>query len=242
MPRTASTTPGASLFAERQMRTWALGVQSQQRLAELKAASPQALAQKIHPYVAITREAGVDDDEVAQQIAARSHWKVLDRDMLDHLADEQHWSRTALDSVDEQTASWFNDTLAKWLDRQTVSQVEYVHRLAKIVILAAHHESMIFMGRGAQFLLPPARGVTVRLVAPRKWRINRLAEQLAISESKAEEQLDEIDDGRVDFVKRYYHRDVRDSHLYDLVINMEHATSAAVADLITHACNLRFQL
>jgi cytidylate kinase len=241
MPRTtAPASPHLLPTAERQMRSWALGLQSQQQLAELKSTPPQSLAQQIHPYVAITREAGIDDDEVARQIAARSHWKILDRDMLDHLADEQHWSRTALDFVDERTASWFNDTLAKWLDRQTVSQVEYVHRLAKIVILAAHHESMIFMGRGAQFLLPPERGVTVRLVAPRKWRIKRLAEQQSISESNAEEQLDKIDAGRVDFVKRYYHRDVRDSHLYDLVINMEHAASETAAELITQACKLRF--
>jgi cytidylate kinase len=239
MPRTtAPAGPAISPFAERQMRTWALDLQNQRQLAERK--HEQELSREVHPYVAITREAGIDDDEVARHVAAQSHWKILGREMLDHMADEQHWSRTALDFVDERTASWFNDTLAKWLDRQTVSQVEYVHRLAKIVILAAHHESMIFMGRGAQFLLPPERGVTVRLVAPRKWRIKRLAEQQSLSESKAEEQLDKIDDGRVDFVQRYYHRDVRDSHLYDLVINMEHATTAAAAELITHACNLRF--
>ena len=238
----ASTTssPIASHTAERQMRSWALALQNQQRLAELKATPPQSLSQQIHPYVAVTREAGIDDDEVARQIAARTHWKILDREMLDHLADEQHWSRTALDLVDERTASWFNDTLGQWLDRQMVSQVEYVHRLAKIVILAAHHESMIFMGRGAQFLLPPERGVTVRLVAPRKLRIKRLAEQQACSEAKAEDLLDKIDDGRIDFVKRYYHRDVRDAHLYDLVINMEHATSSAAAELIANACKLRF--
>jgi cytidylate kinase len=234
---TAPSSPNVARFAERQMRSWALGLQSQEQLAKLQ--SDQPLAPQIHPYVAITREAGIDDDEVARQVAARTHWKILGRETIDHLADEQHWSRQALDFVDERTASWFNDTLGHWLDRQTVSQVEYVHRLARIVMLAAHNESMIFMGRGAQFLLPPERGVTVRLVAPRKLRIKRLAEEHSCSESKAEELLDQIDDGRVDFVKRYYHRDVRDSHLYDLVINMEHATSAAAAELITHVCKLR---
>jgi cytidylate kinase len=240
MPRTtAPVGPALSPFAERQMRSWALGLQTQRELAERK--HEQDLSREVHPYVAITREAGIDDDEVARHVADQLHWKILGREMLDHMADEQHWSRAALDSVDERTASWFNDTLGHWLDRQLVSQVEYVHRLAKIVILAAHHESMIFMGRGAQFLLPPECGVTVRLVAPRKWRIKRLAAELACNESQAADELNKIDEGRVDFVQRYYHRDVRDSHLYDLVINMEHATSATAADLITHTCNLRFQ-
>jgi cytidylate kinase len=236
--RSATLSTDVSHVAERQMRTWAIGLQNQEELSKARPAQP--LPQRVFPYVAVTREAGIDDGAVARALAARSNWKVLDRETLDHMADEQHWSRTALDFVDERTASWFNDTIGKWLDRQTVSQVEFVHRLARVVVLAAHHESMIFVGRGAQFVLPRDRGLTVRLVAPRKLRVQRLAHQLEIGEHEAERRLDEIDDGRADFIKRYFHRDVRDPHFYDLVINMEHLSSDAAAEMILHACKLRF--
>jgi Cytidylate kinase-like family len=120
------------------MRMWALGMESKRRLEEQRAGVlPQPL---IHPYVAISRETGVDAGEIAKLVASKCNWKVLDRDLLDHIAEHYHWSRIALEYVDEQTASWFHDTFGKWLDNQVVSQAEYVSRLGRIVLMAAQHE------------------------------------------------------------------------------------------------------
>ena len=71
MTRTAATSSaGASHFAERQMRSWALALQSQERLAELKAMPPQSLRQQILPYVAITREASTGEKKITETIKA----------------------------------------------------------------------------------------------------------------------------------------------------------------------------
>jgi cytidylate kinase len=200
------------------MRTWALQLESQQRLQE--EAAKASLKQMIHPYVAISREAGVDAGEIAQAVAAQSGWKVFDRELLDYMVEHYHWSRVALDHVDEHTVSWFHETFGKWLDQQLVSQAEFVHRLGKIVLLAAQHESMLFVGRGAQFILPREIGSAVRLIAPKKQRVQRVMERRHCSRHDAEKFVDESDKGRADFVHRYFHHDVTDPHLYDLVINL----------------------
>lgn len=221
--------------AERQMRTWAIGLQTQQQMAEQNVPHSQ-----VRPYLAISREAGVDGSAVAELVASQLHWKVLDRDLLDCMAEQNHWSRVALDFVDERTASWFNETLGKWLDRQAVSQLEYVHNLARIVVLAAQHESTIFVGRGAQFLLPRAEGASVRLIAPRDIRAAELTTQEECSKAAARKRIDEIDEGRAAFVKRYFQRDVADPHLYDLTISLEHISPAYAADIIVRYCQSRF--
>jgi cytidylate kinase len=238
MKSTTTSSHDLSMIAERQMRTWALGLQTREKLDEQRAAAAEA--PQTRPYIAISRQAGIDADEIARLVGAQSHWKVLDRALLDYMAEQHHWSRMSLDVVDERTASWFNDTIGTWLDRQMVSQVEYVHHLARIVILAARHENMVFVGRGAQFLLPREQGLTVRLFAPRKARAKRLAAQQHLSEAEAERQLDSIDDGRANFVKRYFHRDVRDPNLYDLLLNVEHFSDEAAAELVLLACRVRF--
>ena len=120
-----------------------------------KNTSPKQL---IHPYIAISRESGVDAGEIATLVAKKFGWKVFDRELLDYMAEHYNWSRVALDYVDERTASWFHETFGKWLDQQMVTQAEYVSRLGKIVLLAAQHESNVFVGRGAQFILPRDRG------------------------------------------------------------------------------------
>jgi hypothetical protein len=227
-----------SKFAERQMRTWALGMETQRKLEEQRAAaSPQEL---IHPYIAISRETGVDAGEIAQVVGSKGKLKSFDRELLDYMVEHYHWSRVALEYVDERTASWFHDTFGKWLDSQLVGQPEYVSRLEKIVLVAAQHESTIFVGRGAQFILPKERGVAVRIIAPKKQRIKRIVERRQCSASEAEKFIDATDKGRADFVRQYFHRDVDDPHLYDLVINLAHRSRESAADLILNDFRLRF--
>lgn len=227
-----------SALAERQMRNWALGLQTRQRVAEEAAKAP--LPMQLYPYVAISRETGAGAVEIAETVGQKLGWKVLDRDLLNCLAEHNHWSRVALECVDERTVSWFHDTFALWLDNQLVSQTEYVSRLIRVALLAAQHESAIFIGRGVQFILPPAAGLTVRVIAPKKWRIERVMARFNFDSHKAEKFIGERDKGRADFVRRYFHRDVADPHLYDLVINLQHTTREAAAEMIVSNCTTRF--
>jgi hypothetical protein len=227
-----------STVAEHQMRTWALQMESKQALEREQSA--KSARHLVCPYIAVSRESGVDAGEIANAVGAKLGWKVLDRGILDYMAEHYQWSRVALEYVDERTASWFHDTFGKWLDEHLVSQPQYVRRLGQIVVMAAQHESTVFVGRGAQFLLPRERGVSVRLINLKQQRIARIVEREGLSPPAAEKLIDEVDKGRADFVRRYFHRDVTDPHLYDLVINLEHLGRDAAVDLIVNSYQLRF--
>jgi Cytidylate kinase-like family len=226
-----------SALAERQMRTWALQLEAQQRLEEKRAAA--SVEELIHPYIAISRETGVDAAEIAQAVASECNWKALDRELVDYLAEHDHLSRLALDLVDERSVSWFHEIFGKWLDEQVVSQAEYVSRLGRIALLAAQHESTVFVGRGIQFILPRDGGLAVRIIAPLKERIQRVKARRHCNECEARTFVDETDAARAHFVKRYFHHDVADSHFYDLVINLEHVPRIAAVDLIVRECTRR---
>ena len=227
-----------SHVAERQMRSWALQLQSQQRLAQERSAA--AVPKLIHPYVAISRETGANGGELAKRVAEKSGWKALDRELLDYMAERYNLSRISLEFVDETVASWFHEMFGKWLDEQLVSQAEFVHRLGRLVLLAAQHESTVFVGRGAQFMLPRESGVAVRIVAPRKQRIERIMEIRHCGIHEAEKYVEDTDRGREQFVQRYFHRDITAPHLYDLVINLKFVTLDAAANLIVELCKQRF--
>src|SRR6516165_860822 len=111
---------GLSDLAEHQMRTWALQTEAQRRRAEqAAAASPEQL---FYPCVTISRETGVDAAEIADLVAAERHWKVLDRGIIEYMAEKYHWSPVDIESVDERTASWFHEVFIKWLDSRLVTQ------------------------------------------------------------------------------------------------------------------------
>jgi cytidylate kinase len=219
------------------MRIWALDLEAKKRLEEERAV-PQQL---IYPYIAISRETGVNAREFADLVAKKLGWKVFDRELLDYMAEHYHWSNVALDYVDEKTASWFHETFGKMLDEQIVTQAEYVSRLGKLVLLAAQHESHVFVGRGVQFILPKDRGLTVRILAPKNERIKRVMERRNCSQADAERFIDETDKGRAAFVRRYFQHDVSDPRLYDLVINLEHTSRDAALNLLVGDYLMRFE-
>ena len=226
-----------SEVAERQMRKWALQREAQQREAEKRSARP--LPRLIHPYLAISRETGADAGELAQAVAAKCGWKVFDRELLDYLVEHDQRSRLALEFVDERARSWFHEMFGKWLEKQLISQAEYVIRLRQVALLAAQHESTVFVGRGVQFMLPRANGISARIIAPKTNRVKRIMDKRHVGMREAEKFVDDTDRGRAQFVQQYFHCDVADPHLYDLVINLEHVPRDTAVDLIASECHRR---
>jgi hypothetical protein len=159
----------------------------------------------------------------------------LDSELLDYMAEHDHLSRLALEFVDERAVSWFHEMFGTWLDKQLVSQAEYVSRLGKLLLLAAQHESTVFVGRGAHFMLPRDRGIAVRIIAPIKQRIHNIMDLRQCREREAKDFIERTDRGREQFVERYFHRDVSDPHLYDLMINLGYIPRAEAVDLIVAA-------
>ncbi len=194
----------------------------------------------MYPYVAISRETGAGALEIAELVSRKTGWKVLDRDLINYLVEHNKWSEVALQYVDERTASWFHDAFARLLDNKLVLQSEFVSRLTRVTVLAAQHESAIFIGRGAQFILPPDAGLRVRIIAPKKWRIERVMARFDFTRRQAEKFIDDLDKGRSGFVRQCFHHDVADPHLYDLVVNLEHLTRDAAANLIVRSVHIRF--
>jgi cytidylate kinase len=227
-----------SHVAERQMRQWALQLEMQKHLPD-EAAAP-TVPQLIKPYIAISRDTGAQGEEIARRVAEQLGCKVFDRELLDYMAEKYHLSRISLDFVDEKAASLFHEMFGKWLDKQLVSQAEYVSRLGNIFLLAAQHESTVFVGRGAQFILPRASGVAFRIIAPKKQRIESIMERRQCDYREAEKFIDETDAGRAEFVRRYFHREATDPNLYDLVLNLKFVSLDEAAELMVSHCRTRF--
>jgi cytidylate kinase len=227
-------------YAEQQMRTWAIGWEVRDRLEHDRAVAQ--LPEETHPCVAVSRQAGTGGGEVARKVAECLHWQLVDRELLDHMADQYKLPKDMLQFVDETTSNWLWEVFGKWLDNHLVTQSEYVGHLGRIVLLAARHAGSVFVGRGAQFLLPREKRLTIRTVAPLNHRIERVGRERQLSHDQAKKYVADLDAGRHDFVRRYFHREADDATLYDLVINMASFDTEEAADLIVRQCRARFQL
>ena len=228
----------ASRIAEQRVREWTINLEAQRRRFEQVTSSE--LPVDIHPYIAISREAGAGGATVARRVGELLGWDVLHRELLDHMAEKYNLPRSMLGLIDEKTSNWIVEVFGKWLDPRLVTQTEYIVHLGQIVLLAAQHTNTIFVGRGAQFFLPSERGLSVYLVAPLAERIRSIRSIRNCTEAEARSYIRERDGGRRDLVKNHFNKEIGDPHLYDLVINRAHTSLDDAAELIAAQCRTRF--
>ena len=220
--------------AEKQMQAHARLSEITERLTATSATD--AASVQFGPFLTVSREKGAGGGTIAELVGNRLGWDVLGRSLLDRIADRYKLSRPMLEAVDETKTNWAYDVLGTWIDPRTISHEKYITHLKHVVLAAAQCGRVVFVGRGAQFFLPPKAGLAVRIVAPESYRAAQLAQQQGIDKKEARRLIKQADEGRRDFVARYFRRDIDDSHLYDLVINVANRGPTTAAEVIARLC------
>ncbi len=151
-------------FAEGQMRTWGRLQETASRAANRQKPGP-SLARAVE-FVAVSREAGADGAAIARMVGERLGWKVYDGNLLDQVAQRYKESRLMLDLVNETESNWVYDVLGTWMDRQIIPHEKYAVQVGRLIQAVARNGSAVFVGRGAQFVLPRPQTFAVRVVAP----------------------------------------------------------------------------
>ena len=190
---------------------------------------------KVGPYVTISRETGAGGSEIAQLVGKRLGWDVLDREIVEHLESEYGSREHLVELVDERHLTWLEDMISAWTPGGMNADA-YFHRLHRLILVAAAHGNVVIVGRGARFMLPPERGLSVRILAPLEFRTEQLLLQHGISATEARTKALETDRQREAFVKEHFRQQASDPHQYDLVISLEKIGQQAAANLIVAAC------
>jgi hypothetical protein len=219
--------------AERQMQAWSMTASRQDNVVQMR--EFRQLAGSLHSFLAISREAGAGGETVGHLVGQRLGWEVLGKELLDRIASRFRSNRMMLDLVDETPSNWVYDVLGTWMDSKVIPHETYVVQLSRVVVAAAKKANVVFVGRGAQFLLPRDKGFAVRLVASPQFRIENLMRLKSLTAGEAQRYLNEADKGRREFGRRFFHHDITDPHLYDLVLNTERFGIEGTAEIILAA-------
>jgi cytidylate kinase len=191
------------------------------------------------PFLTLSRQAGSGGAEIARRIGERLGWSVLDRNLVNALAQRLELEPRLLELMDETRVGWFSETLLNLFNSRLVLQNSYVSMLSRVIALAAFEGRVVIVGRGANLVLPPDDGLRVRVVAPRALRIASLAEHEGLDGKAAAVRLDDVDTSRANFVRRNFHADLSDATNFDLVIDAARFGLGGCVDLIIHSLGLR---
>ena len=196
----------------------------------------------------VNREFGSGGGRIAQAVAQRLGWKLLDRDIIDAIAYAAHVDASVVRHYDEHVDSWLrrinqqamrSAALAAGLELRpgSVFDAEEMVKLTQKIVEEAHSEgNCVIVGRGAQCILqykPDAYHVFV--YAPHKDRILRLRTRLEKG-ANIEQRIRTVDGERAKYMQEYFGKSWCDLHLYDLMISSgvdEEATARIILNAMT---------
>ena len=109
----------------------------------------------------------------------------------------------------------------------------YMVLMRNALLEEIRHDNMVYHGYSSHLLLPALRHfVRIRIEAPLEMRVTMTMERLACNEEKAREYIIDADDHRIKWARFMYAHDIRDTMLYDLVLNLDRVTLEAACGIL----------
>jgi cytidylate kinase len=162
----------------------------------------------------VSREYGAGGGEAARRLAEALGWELLDQQLLHQAAIVEQVPDADLERLDEKAINM--------LDRFRLHppHQKYIHGITEVVRQAAARGNVVLVGRGARHLLGEAsNALHLRLVAPREWRVQRMAQREGWSAEQALARCLEVDRTRDRFTRYFFGTAALQPDQYDLVVN-----------------------
>lgn len=169
--------------------------------------------------ITVSREPGSGGRIVADGIAERLEFDLFHGVIIQEMAESADISARILETLDEKALSVLEDWISDLVNERHLWPDQYLKHLMKTVGAIGKHGRAVIVGRGATFVLPPERRLSVRIVAPLEVRVQNVARTFDVSEEDARRRVLRTESDRVAFTRKYFHADIADPVNYDLVIN-----------------------
>jgi len=199
-----------------------------------------------YKVVTVGREYGSGGSLIAQRVAQRLGWKLLDNSLVLQIAEAARIDPSLARQLDERIDSWGHRVArgALWhgvfegvasVSGAEFADADTLAALAKSLIREAYEQgNCVVVGRGAQCVLQAEPDVFhVFVYAPRAQKAERLRGRVP-QEKDLDALMVETDRQRAEYVRRHFDCDWTNPHLYHLMVTSEMGEDAA-ADIILRA-------
>lgn len=224
------------LIIDRQIRRWEL----QKSLEE----THSGLARSIHipkPMITISRQRGSGGTLIAERLAQRFNYTLLDRDIIDRICATSGYKRRIVESLDEHSRSQMEMLFESILTGKSIDLGDYARHLLEIIFSVSRLGGVIVVGRAANFIIGGSRGFHLRVIASPATRIANLIEREKLTTDQARHEVESTDRQRVEFVRQLVGKSIDDPAHYDLVLNMDWVSLETAVNLIANAAMDKFE-
>jgi cytidylate kinase len=195
----------------------------------------------IFPTICFSRKIGVGALEIADILAKKINYNVVDRGLLMHIAQEAKLSEKTVSYFDERYPGVLNEFVKLLFGEKSFIKSDYSRHLANVVLSIAGLEPTIFVGRGTHLILPRDRVLAVRCICSDEHRIKRLSRILNVEKKEAASKLPQLDKEQSEFFKKIFDKKMAVPYEFDLVINCDYIKNTRdAAEIVELAFKKKF--
>ena len=185
--------------------------------------------------VTVSGEPGAGGRIVASRLADRLGIEIFHKEVINEMAKSADISEKLMETLDERGLSTLEDWISSLVHERYLWPDRYMQHLMKVIGTIGRHGRAVIVGRGANFILPPEKRFSVRIVAPQSWRITKVAQEFNMTTDEAKKRVMNTESDRRAFIRKYFNAEIADPTNYDLVINTATLTVDDAVKVISSA-------
>ena len=187
------------------------------------------------PVITVSKEPGAGGNILAQKIAERLDLDIFNREIIQGIAESAKISASVIETLEKKRLSGVEDFISSLVNKQYLYPGLYLEHLMKVVCTIAEHGRAVIVGRGANFILPPEKIFSVRMVAPLDVRIQNIAHRFSVSAEEAKRRVIRRESRRSAFIRQSFNADISNPIHYDLTINTGKMSIEAAVEAVISA-------
>lgn len=140
-----------------------------------------------------SRKIGSGALEIAHLLAPRIGYTVIDREIMEHIANDAGLGLQSAAYFDERYPGYLSNIKLMFSRKKKIVWDDYVRYLFSAVLALADLKPTIFVGRGVHLIMPRHWVLSVRIIASEDYRVRRLMRNLNLKEESARKILKKMD-------------------------------------------------
>jgi cytidylate kinase len=169
--------------------------------------------------ITISREPGSGGNILAKRLSEQLDFDLFYQEFIHDMAESAQVSVRLLETLDEKGVSVLEEWISSLVDRRHLWPDRYLQHLMKIIGTIGKHGRAVVVGRGGNFVLPPDKRLSIRVIAPLETRLKNVSQAYDVSVDDVKPRVLKTESDRRAFVKKYFNDDITNPLNYDLIIN-----------------------
>lgn len=199
--------------------------------------------------LSVSRQFGSGGGLIGRGLANKLGFRFYDREIVMEAAKKMEVSYEEIESFDERYAPFWQGFLyacqyggTTYSPAEYVPSDDYIHRVeSEIILNAAQKESIVVVGRGANFVLKDEPNhFSIFVHASEAHRLERVQQMFGLNRQDALKLMQKTESSREAYVRKFTGHDVYDARHYNLAIDTGVLDLESIEDMILRSLTLRF--